>query len=71
MPNKTTNQTIRTIYAAMKAAAWARAKGELQALVGMVGSCASTDDVGATQHSELAIAIESFINDIESRGLEE
>lgn len=62
-----------TIYCAMKAAAWERAKGELRALV-MIKGAVSSDGVpfGAPfPYEALQARVEDFIRGIEDDGLHE
>jgi hypothetical protein len=67
----TLDQTANTIYSAMKAQAWELAKGNLRALVKILGSVPSTDASGDRQWQALDAKVEAFILDVEDEGLHE
>lgn len=63
-----------TIYHAMKAATWERAKGELRALVGIKGAVRTEPTPLPGErfpHQDLQDAVEAFIANVEDNGLHE
>lgn len=60
--------TFDPVYA-MKAAQWEKIKGELNALVAMQGSHASTDMDAAATRAQLKSAVEKFIKKVAENDL--
>ncbi len=69
-----TNDLIDLLGSGMKGQQWERAKGELRAMVMLVGGMTPHRAVGDTsiaQWQQLEIKIETFIKDVEDNGLHE